>query len=111
MLSYIEKDVLPAIGDVIKGALRAGAAVADFIAWAAGRALETMTAVVKTLLEAGVTIGTFLIDTMLHPDQAFQNLLKAMDTLGQAMGDIMEEAADARRGRARAGGADVEGDQ
>ena len=32
VLSYIEKDVLPAIGDVIKGALRAGAAVADFIA-------------------------------------------------------------------------------
>jgi hypothetical protein len=53
-----------------------------------------MTEVVKTLLEAGVTIGQLLIDTMQHPDQAFQNLLTAMDTLGEAMTDIIDAAAD-----------------
>lgn len=94
VLSYLEDDLLPAIGDVIKGALRAGAAVADFIAWAAGRALETVVQVVSTLLEAGVTIGQLLADTMVHPDQAFQNLLRAFDELGQAFSEILEAAQD-----------------
>jgi hypothetical protein len=84
--------VLPAIGDVIKGALRAGQAVADFLTWAAGRALETVVEVTKTLLEAGVTIGELLLDTMAHPDHAFQNLLRAFDELGQAFSEILDEA-------------------
>ena len=99
--------MLPAIGDVIQGALRAGAAVADFITWAAGRALETMTEVVKTLLEAGVTIGELLIDTMQHPDHAFENLLKAMDDARRGDDRHRRGGRRRRRGCPRAHGPDA----
>ena len=49
---------------------------------------------VGTLLEAGVTIGQLLVDTMLHPDRAYQNLLRAFDELGRAFSEVLDAAKD-----------------
>ena len=50
-------------------------AVVDFIAWAVDRALQTLTEVVKALLEAGATLASLVAATIAQPGDAFDNLL------------------------------------
>ena len=67
-------------------------AIARAMAWALDRALQTLATVVQALLEAGATIASLIVATMLQPGDAWQNLLKALDTIGRTLAEIGDAA-------------------
>jgi len=45
---------------------------------------------VRGMLEAGVTLAELVIETVKHPDQAMQNLLRAARQLGQTLNQVVD---------------------
>ncbi|MBK9369678.1 MAG: hypothetical protein IPN01_25835 [Deltaproteobacteria bacterium] len=91
-LDWLSQDAIPAIGKFVKGALDAGGALTEFVAWAAKRTVTIVTEVVLGALEAGYTLGVLISETMKHPDQALENLLRAFDALGKTLEDLFQAA-------------------
>jgi hypothetical protein len=90
VLLYLEKDFIPGIAKFVKGALAAGAVLADFMVTLAKRPFAIALEVTKSLLAAGVTLGALLVETIQHPGQGLENLLRAVKTLGQTTKDIFK---------------------
>lgn len=92
VLLYLQKDFVPGIRRFVKGALDAGLAIGEFVAFLAERPLKVCVEIVGALLESGVTLGQLLIETVQHPDQALANLLRAAQAVGKTLKDIYHAA-------------------
>jgi hypothetical protein len=85
-------DAIDGLRAVVKGLLKAGAAVADLIGWAVTRTIQIVKEVTAELLAAGTTIAQLVSDTIRHPQHALDNLTKALRELGKTVGDIVQSA-------------------
>jgi hypothetical protein len=85
-------DALDGLRAVVKGLLKAGAAVADLIGWAVTRAFQIVKEVTAELLAAGTTIAQLVSDTIRHPQHALDNLTKALRELGKTVAEIVQSA-------------------
>src|SRR5690606_39263757 len=75
-LNYLATDFIPGIAKFITGALRAGFELARLVVWTAGKAFEVTLEVVRGALEAGATLVELVVETVKHPDQAMENLMR-----------------------------------
>ncbi|HTD89750.1 MAG TPA: hypothetical protein VK663_03745, partial [Burkholderiales bacterium] len=64
--------------------------LAKLVVWTVGKAFEVALEVVRGALEAGVTLAELVIDTLQHPDQALQNILRAARQLGRTMNEVVD---------------------
>jgi hypothetical protein len=87
-MNYMEKDFLPGLSSVIKGFLKAGESIVKILAWAANRSVEVMKEIINGAFEMGVTLATLITETIAHPDQALNNLIKAAREIGQTTADV-----------------------
>jgi hypothetical protein len=94
-LNYLETDFIPGVAKFVEGALKAGFAIAQLVAWVAAKTLEVTVEVVRGALAAGATLAQLVVETLKHPDQALQNLARAARQLGQTMTDIAQAFKDA----------------
>jgi phage-related protein len=92
VLSYLEKDFIPGMQKFIKGVLDAGAEIADLVTWMASRAYTTVFELVNCLFAYGSTLADLMAESIKHPDQAFNNFLKAVQEGGKTLKDIYQVA-------------------
>lgn len=90
VLLYLERDFVPGIAKYVKGAMAAGAALADFAVTLATRPLAIAVEVTKALFEFGATLGELLIEMVEHPDKGLENFLLAAKSLGKTVRDVFK---------------------
>ncbi|MCU7830808.1 MAG: hypothetical protein KZQ85_17250 [Candidatus Thiodiazotropha sp. (ex Myrtea sp. 'scaly one' KF741663)] len=90
VLNYLQKDFLPGLAKFVKGVLDVGYEIAKLAAWMATRSVEIVAEITKGALDAGVTLATLITETIKHPNQALENFLQAIDSLGQTLNDLYQ---------------------
>jgi hypothetical protein len=83
---------LSGVRAIVNGMFKAGATIAELMAWAAKRAVQVVKDVVAELIALGVTLAQLVTDTLTQPQNALKNLVKAFTELGKSMKDIVEAA-------------------
>ena len=92
LLTWAEKDALPALARMVKAALDAGLTLVDLVTWMASRTLAAVTEAVKSVLAAGVTLAQLFADTVVHPGHLVQNVVAAVKALGKSVNEVLAAA-------------------
>ena len=92
VLTWVATDAIDGLRAVVKGLLKAGAAVVELIGWAVARSVQAVKEVAAELLAAGATIAELVVDTIKHPQNALDNLVRGLRELGKTVGEIVNSA-------------------